>query len=67
MTGQATKCPLCTDGLGREDHLTYLALIELADRKGRVKTDDKYLISYINDNLSHLSDTQIHFRLETHQ
>lgn len=67
MTGQITKCPLCADGLGREDHLAYLAILELANNNGRVKASDKNLTDYINKNLSHLNNIQLHFRLETHR
>jgi len=60
-------CKLCNDGMGRDEHLVYLALVELADKDGNVKlnkkTQAKMLSEYINKNLKHLNHTQIIYRL----
>lgn len=61
-----TNCQLCNDKLGRNEHLVFLALLESADKNGKVKIKgsvDKFLEDYVEKNLTFLNDTQIHYRL----
>ena len=57
-------CHLCRDeGMERDEHLVYLALAEMCGDGISVETDDKEITKYVNKNLFHLNDQQIHFRL----
>ena len=57
-------CPLCKDKeMKRNEHLVYLALAEMCGNETSVETDEKEITKYVNKNLFHLNDQQIHFRL----